>query len=76
MTGRYGNLDYARLTKLGVAAGLALFVGGALGGVAGPAVSGPLPDWERTLLLDIEALGIVFMLLSPLVFGVALPLTE
>jgi hypothetical protein len=73
---RYGDLDYPRLTKLGAGLGLALFAVGAAGGVAGPALFGTLPTWERTLFFDFEALGVVLTLLSPFVFGVLLPLTE
>ena len=71
-----GNLDYPRLTKLGVGSGLALFAIGALGMFVAPAVVGPLPGWERSLFFDAEALGVVVTLLSPFVFGILLPLIE
>ncbi|WP_101295212.1 DUF7860 family protein [Halegenticoccus soli] len=76
MTGRYGNLDYPRLTKTGFGLGVALFVVGVLGQVVGHAVLQPIPAWEETLFFDLEVLGILIGLLSPLVFGLALPLTE
>lgn len=76
MTGRYGTLDYPKLTKLGVGLGFALFLAGALGETAGAALFGPLPVWEHTLFVDAEALGVLCILLSPFVFGIALPLTE
>lgn len=74
--GQYGSLDYPRLTKLGVALGLSLFAVGAAGSLVGPTLFGPLPGWERTLLFDAEVIGVVLTLLSPLVFGIVLPLTE
>lgn len=69
--GRYGSLDYPRLTKGGFALGVAMFVVGAVGAtmVRGPSI-------EHTLLVDVEALGILVGLFSPFVFGVLLPLTE
>jgi hypothetical protein len=76
MPGRYGDLDYARLTKLGLATGLLLFAVGATGELAGHALYGTLPAWEDTLLFDLEVLGILVTLLSPFVFGVFMPLTE
>lgn len=71
-----GNLDYPRLTKLGIGSGLTLFTVGALGLLVAPAVVGPLPAWGQTLFLDAEALGLVVTLLSPFVFGILLPLVE
>jgi hypothetical protein len=35
-----------------------------------------LPAWELALLFDLEVLGIGIFLLSPIVFGILLPLTE
>ncbi|MFC6826880.1 hypothetical protein [Halopelagius fulvigenes] len=74
--GQYGSLDYPRMTKLGVALGLSLFAVGAAGNMVVPALLGPLPGWERTLFFDAEAIGVALTLLSPFVFGIALPLTE
>ena len=76
MTGRYGNLDYARLAKLGFALGVFVFAVGATGEVAGHALYGSLPAWEDALFFDMEVLGVFVGLLSPLVFGILLPLTE
>ena len=48
-------------------------------GLIGQAVLGTLPStpaWELTLLLDLEAIGLVIAFFSPFVFGVFLPLTE
>lgn len=74
--GRYGNIDYPTMAKRGFLVGLALFLVGALGGLAGPAVAGPLPQWEATLLFDLEVIGLLVGFFSPMLFGVALPLTE
>ncbi|MFC6990010.1 hypothetical protein ACFQJD_17255 [Haloplanus sp. GCM10025708] len=76
MTGRYGSLDYARLTKRGMALGALLFAVGAVGELAGRAFFGDLPAWELSLLFDAEILGIALLLVTPFVFGIALPLTE
>lgn len=74
--GRYGNLDYPTLTRRGFALGIGLLVVGLLGEALGPAVVGSLPAWGHTLFLDLEILGILVGLFAPLVFGIALPLTE
>ncbi|EMA22214.1 DUF7860 family protein [Haloarcula argentinensis] len=70
------NADYATLAKRGFTLGAGLFLFGIAGEVAGSAVLGTLPAWGDTLLVDIEMLGILLGLLSPLVFGVVMPLTE
>lgn len=74
--GRYGDLDYARLTKVGFLLGLSLLVIGAGGELVGHAYFDPLPAWEAALFFDLEVVGIVIGFFSPLVFGIALPLTE
>lgn len=76
MTGRYGDLDYPRLTKRSFLAGLILFAVGAVGEFAIFAAGLQIPAWEETLLLDLEILGVLICLLSPFVFGIVLPLTE
>lgn len=76
MTGRYGKLDYPRLVKRGFLLGLSLFLVGALGEFAIHAALVQVPAWEETLLFDAEVLGILLMFFSPVIFGVALPLTE
>jgi hypothetical protein len=74
--GRYGNLDYERLTKIGFLLGVGLLVAGAAGELLGHALYGPLPAWENTLFTSAEGIGIALGLLSPFVFGIFLPLTE
>ncbi|MFB6309149.1 MAG: hypothetical protein ABEH35_07450 [Haloarculaceae archaeon] len=76
MTGRYGDIDYPQLTKRAFAVGLALFLVGTVGGFLVRAGGLSVPAWEETLLLDAEIVGVVLMLLSPIVFGIILPLTE
>ncbi|MHB9285509.1 hypothetical protein ACKVMT_00540 [Halobacteriales archaeon Cl-PHB] len=73
---RTRDIDYPTWTKGGFLLGLGLFLAGALGEAVGPAVFGPLPGWEQTLLLDLEIVGVLVGLLAPLVFGIVLPLTE
>lgn len=74
--GRYGDLDYPALTKRSFLFGLGLFALGTLGSFLGPVLFGPLPGWEKTLFLDLEAIGLVVAFFSPFVFGILLPLTE
>ena len=73
---QYVATDYPSLAKTGFLLGVALFVLGGLGEVVGTAVFGGLPAWEQTLFFDMEVLGILLGLFSPLVFGIALPLVE
>jgi len=74
--GRYGDIDYPTYTKYGFLFGVSLLALGALGEIVGTALYGPLPGWENMLFTDMEAIGVVAMLLSPFVFGILLPLTE
>jgi hypothetical protein len=53
-----------------------MFVLGLLGETLGPLVFGQLSAWEHTLFFDLEAFGVVILLLSVFVFGIVLPLTE
>lgn len=76
MTGRYGKIDYATLTKRAFAAGAALFALGLLGELAISTLGMSVPNWEQTLLVDAEIAGVLVMLLSPFVFGVFMPLTD
>lgn len=74
--GRYGDLDYARLTKGGVLLGLLLFLLGAGGEWAIHAMSIQAPAWEATLFFDMEVVGLLIFAFSPFLFGIFLPLTE
>jgi hypothetical protein len=76
MAGRYGDMDYATYAKFGFVLGFLLVAGGASGEIVGRALYGTLPAWENTLFFDIEVVSVFVALLSPLVFGVVLPLTE
>ncbi|WP_435126659.1 hypothetical protein [Halobaculum sp. D14] len=76
MAGRYGKRNWSALTKRGIAVSLGAFllavaveVGAALAGVS-------LPGWEETLLVEIEAFGVLGLLVSVFVIGIFLPLTE
>jgi len=73
---QYRDMDHATLAKRGFFLGVGLFALGALGEVGGHAVVGTLPALVDTLLTDMEALGILLALFSPLVFGIVLPLLE
>lgn len=74
--GRYGDLNYGLLTKMGFCLGIGLFVLGAGGGALGHSVYGTLPAWETTLFTYSEITGILLGLISPFLFGIFLPLTE
>lgn len=76
MAGRYGEIDYPKLTKRGFLVGLTLFAIGFLGEIVIHSFGVSVPGWEEALLIDIEALGVVIVLFAPLIFGVLLPLTE
>lgn len=76
MAGRYGDIDYPQLTKRAFLAGLCLFLVGAGGELLIHTSGMTIPAWEDTLLFDAEILGVVVMLFSPIIFGIALPLTE
>jgi hypothetical protein len=76
MSGRYGDLDYSRLTTVSFALGLAMFLVGELGEAGLRNAGLAVPPWEHRLFLAITGVGILVALLSPFVFGIALPLTE
>jgi uncharacterized membrane protein YGL010W len=73
---RSEDLDYAALTKIGFGLGVGLFLAGAIGEFVGHAYFAPLPGWETALLFDLEVLGILLGLFSPILFGAVLPLME
>ncbi|WP_435117745.1 hypothetical protein [Halolamina sp. C58] len=73
--GRYGSIDYPAFVKRGVLLGLALMFVGEVGGyVAENYVS--VPAWEETLFLVAAVIGLLAFVLSPILFGIVLPLTE
>ena len=74
--GQYRNVDHATLAKRGFLLGVALFTVGVVGEVGGHALLGTLPALVNTLLVDMEAIGILLALFSPLVFGIVMPLIE
>ena len=74
--GQYRGMDHAALAKRGFLLVVTLFVVGVVGEVGGHALLGTLPDLVNTLLVDMEAVGILLALFSPLVFGIVLPLVE
>lgn len=76
MAGRYGDVDYARLTKTSVLLGVSLTMVGFFGHMALGMSAVHAPGWLDTVLVDAEFLGIVVALLSVFVFGIVLPLTE
>lgn len=71
---RYGDIDYPTYIKRGVLLGLLLLVVGELGGYASQSFS--LPAWEEALFFDLAVVGFLVLFLSPLLFGLVLPLTE
>lgn len=76
MDGRYGRLNYRRLTKRGMLLGAGLFMCGLVGEIAVHVVDLGVPGWGDTLLFDAELVGVAVLLLTPFVFGIFLPLTE
>ena len=73
---RTRSIDHARYAKLGFLFGLALFAIGGGGEIVGHTLLGGIPEWEATLLFDLEVIGLLVGFFSPLVFGIALPLLE
>lgn len=74
--GRYGDLDYAGLTKGGVLLGVSMFLLGAGGEWMIHSMSLQVPAWEETLFFDLEVIGLLTFAISPFLFGIFLPLTE
>lgn len=75
-SGRYGELNYSRLTKSGVAIGAGLFVLGVLGELLGRTVLGGVSSFEDSIFVAFEFLGPAIAIAAVLVFGIAMPLTE
>lgn len=70
------NMDYARIAKAGFVGGLALFVIGVVGELAGHAVLASMPPTAEQGLFAMEVLGVLVGFFVPVVFGAVLPLTE
>lgn len=73
--GRYGSIDYPTVVKRGALLGLALMVVGESGGYLAENYLS-VPAWEETLFLAVAVVGLLAFVLSPIVFGIVLPLTE
>ena len=73
---RSRNMDYARTAKAGFVGGLALFVIGVVGELAGHAVLASMPPTAEQGLFAVEVLGVLVGFFVPVVFGTILPLTE
>ena len=73
--GRYGDIDSPTFVKRGVLAGLLLLAVGEIGGYVGTTYYA-IPAWEELLFFDVAVLGLLVFVLSPILFGVVLPLTE
>jgi hypothetical protein len=67
---RSRNMDYARIAKAGFAGGLALFVIGVVGELAGHAVLASMPPTAE------EGLFAMVGFFVPVVFGAVLPPTK
>lgn len=74
--GQTRSMDYARRTKQGVIVGFALFAVGAIGEIFGHTLLTGFPEWGQTLLFDAMIVGTLTALLSVVIFGITLPLTE
>ena len=74
--GRSRSLDYPKIAKFGFLAGLALFVAGVAGEVAGHSFASPMPAAAETALLTMETVGVAVAFVVPIVFGAVLPLVE
>ena len=74
--GQHGHIDYTRWAKSGFFLGVGLLALGAGGEVIGRVIFGTLPEWEHTLFLYSEGLGVLVALFSVIFFGIVLPLTE
>lgn len=70
------SFDYARITKLGFIASIALVVVGGGSELLAATLHWPLPALADTLLFDMEVLGILGMVFFPFVTGIFLPLVD
>lgn len=72
----YRTPDYGQLAKGGFILGLMMIVVGASGEWAIHSQILSVPAWEDALFFDLEVLGVLVFLFSPIVFGIVLPLIE
>jgi hypothetical protein len=70
------DIDYATWTKTGFLLSVAMLAIGGGGELAAATAHWRLAGWQDALLFDLEVIGVLGMLLIPVVFGIALPLTE
>lgn len=75
-TGQYGNIDYSRWARNSFLFGVGLLLTGAAAEFVLVETRWNVPDWVHTLLVDLEAIGVLIALLLPIVFAIVLPLTE
>jgi hypothetical protein len=73
---QHASIDYQSYAKGGFFLGLALLVIGVVGSVAGHVFFESIPAWENTLFLGAEFAGLVIGFVSPILFGIVLPLIE
>lgn len=69
-------MDHARIAKTGFGGGLAMFVIGVVGEVAGYAVPASTPPTAEHGLVAMEVLGVLVDFFVPVVSGADLPPTE
>lgn len=75
MPGSYGDADYGRMTKGGALLGALLFAVGALAEYGLHATGGATETLDA-VFLTMEFLGPLIAVVSVVVFGVVLPLSE
>ena len=72
----HGYVNHEQLAKGGFFLGLMLVVLGGAGELAANAGVLQVAAWTRTLFFDMEVLGVVLFLFSPIVFAIVLPLVS
>jgi hypothetical protein len=72
----YNTSNHAKWARWGFFLGATLLALGASGEIVGHLLFESLPDWENTLFVYAEGLGITIGFFAPLIFGIVLPLAE
>ncbi len=72
----FGQPSNEQLAKGGFFLGLALVALGGAGELAANAGVLQVAAWTQTLFFDMEVLGVVLFLFSPIVFAIVLPLVS